>query len=193
MKIYVSIHRSENGLCARVTSSTEISMDTFDIQWKAYTRKSKFFTNYKVLDKEPYHGIHHLQLWYERILRSQFENSADRSDKILLIHWTVDIGNREDFLVDNFIVPFHAIVKTPIMEHWYTHANIGNHMVQVYIRQSRRIPLFDENKVIQPYYHTKFDCSYLNQCSIYKNCNKKKVLIPHAIVAECEKLAEEVF
>lgn len=189
------LYRAENAINARVTSSTEIGMDTFERQWKTYTKKAHFFANYDVFDNKQQYGKHHLQSWYERILRSQFENSADRNDRISLIHWTVEIGNREDFIVDNYVVPFHAIIKTPIMEYWYTHTNVSSGGLQAYVRQTRRIPLYDEHKVIQPYYHTKFDCSVLNKCSTFKNCNCNKKIIPtpYAVVAECKRLAEEVF
>lgn len=142
-----------------------------------------------------HHGIiDPLQSWCKQVLQSQFENSSDRYDRISLIHWTVEIGNREDFIVDNYIVPFHAIIKTPIMEYWYTHANVNSSTLHPYTKQTRRIPLFDEHKVIQPYYHTRFDCSVLNDCSTSKNCNKKQEpRIPHAIVSECDLLAKEVF
>lgn len=171
-------------------------MDTFDRQWNAYTKRANFFAHYNhVYDLKQIHGMYQLQNWYKLVLRSQFENSADKHDRISLIHWTVDIGNREDFIVDNYIVPFHAIVKTPIMEYWYSHANVNRNVLHPYIRQRRRLPLFDEHTVIQPYYHTKFECSILNDndCFTFKNCNRTINSIPQLVMPECEKLSEEVF
>ncbi len=188
-------YRFTNAINVKVTSCTEISMAAFDKQWKTYTKNVNFFGFYNVLGHKYDHGLLQLRSWYERILRSQFNHSADRYDRISLVHWIVEIGNKEDFIVDNNVVPFHAIIKTPIMEHWYSHANVDDNVLLAYIGESRRIPLFDEHKVIQPYYHSKCNCSVLDRCSTFKNCNKMIVRpIRQAVVTtECERLAQEVF
>lgn len=170
-------------------------MDTFDKQWKLYILRSTFFQYYNVpfpQHKQFHHGLYQLMSWYEHVLRSQFENSIDRCDRISLIHWIVEVGNRDDFVVENHFVPFHAIVKTPIMEYWYAHPEV----TIPYTGQTRRIPLFDEHRVIRPYYHTKFECSVLNRCVQFKNCNNQVVPTTtsnETDVVDCERLAEEVF
>lgn len=170
-------------------------MDTFVKQWRTYTRRSNFFQYYNAPhNKQFHHGIYQLQSWYEQVLRSQFENSIDRCDRLSLIHWMVEVGNKEDFVVENYFVPFHAIVKTPIMEYCYAHANVNDNVALPYTGQTRRIPAFDEHKVIQPYYHTRFECSVLNGCVKFKNCNKQLLPTTHLTdVVDCERLAQEVF
>lgn len=189
-------YRHENGINVRLTSSTEIGMDTFDKQWMAYTKKSKFFAFYNPIhDLKENHGTLQLQRWLKQVLRSQFEKSADQFDRISLIHWTVEIGNREDFIVHNYIVPFHAIVKTPAKEYWYADANVNRNVLYPYIEQCRRMQICDEREVVQPqpYYHKKFDCTALKDCFELKNCSVRIEPIPQVILTECERLAKEVF
>lgn len=79
------------------------------------------------------------------------------------------------------------------MEYWYTHATVDDNVLLSYVGESRRLPLFDEHKVIQPYYHTKCDCSVQNRCSTYRNCNNVTKPMPQIVMTDCERLADEVF
>lgn len=192
---YVSIHfvfRPKNGINIAVTSNAEISMDAFDRQWKTFTRRSNFFQQYNVHHMKWFHELE-LQSWYETVLRSQFDNSQDPHDKLSLIHWTMEIGNTTDFILDTFTVPFYAIIKTPTMEYWYTHANVDNELNR-FTAQARRMPQFEEHEVIQPYYHTRLQCSAFNRCNQLRNCYNKLVSTSHEIMfTEFDRLAEEVF
>ncbi|KAJ6642465.1 hypothetical protein Bhyg_07416, partial [Pseudolycoriella hygida] len=141
------VDMSKNAINVRITSSTEIAMDSFDKQWNVYTRNSRFFSNYQINDNKKLDDLEGLEIWYRDTLKSQFENSSDGCDRLSLIHWTIEIGNREEFMFANCVVPFYAIIKTPDMDNWYTHANVKNNLQQPFIRQSSRLPLFDRHEV----------------------------------------------
>ncbi|KAG4066352.1 hypothetical protein HA402_000576 [Bradysia odoriphaga] len=202
MKIDVICLRHRPDMCksaidVKITSSAEISMDTFDQSWQAYTKATNFFAYYYVYNRKQRHLLQLMKSWYAQILRSQFNHSSDQHDNILLDHWTVDTGNGENFIVDGHFVPFHAIIKTPVMEHCYTHTNVpGNPKLMIaYTGEARRIPLFDEHKVVQPYYHSNPNCSVLSNCSELRSCYRKMEPIRQvqAVMTESERLAEEVF
>ncbi|XP_037045251.1 uncharacterized protein LOC119080786 [Bradysia coprophila] len=184
----------KNAINVKITSSAEITMDEFDGSWPAYTRATNFFAYYRIHNRKQRHL---LQSWYSQILGSQFNYSSDRHDTMLLDHWTIDIGNEDDFIVDGHKVPFHAIIKTPAMEYFYAQTNVACNpkFMVAYTGEARRIPLFDEHKVVQPYYHSNPDCSVLNNCTELRNCYRKiePIRQVQAVMTESERLAEEVF
>lgn len=167
-------------------------MDEFDKQWHDYTTESNFFLHY-VSDYKYRHGLPLMQSWFKGTLRSQFGRSSDCDDIILLDYWTVEMEDGTDFIVKNHNVPFHAIIKTPVMEYWYAHANVNDQML-AYTGKSRRISLFDGHLASQPYYDSDLVRSGLTN-DAFINCNKKTDFIPEVqtILTDCDRLAEEVF
>lgn len=186
--------RSTNSISVKISSSAEIRMDSFDQQWKAYTKRCNFFSNYNIVHHTEPHAMCKLKSWYHKIMRSQFNHSSDQYDSLLLDHWIIEYGNEEDFIVNKQPVPFHAIIKTPVMEHWYSQVYDNNqpNVLIAYTGQSRRTPLLDEHTVMQPFYHSRRDCPINSSCFTTKIC-KKDEPGRQITMAEIRRLADEIF